>query len=188
MGLTLTQLLDVLREEGATEEEIAQATENYIKRKKTKEKVVGSTALAKKAPEDIDFPYAANLPQRRTGGGVPVDYGDETPEEAEQRWLEQEAEDPNGLFAGGSTAGGIFGEGPIATTGYDPLAQARTLSRQATVQQMQATRVQQQTQVMTMAVMMKMAEKLGISGDEVRALLGQQQGPRQPQLPGRRRR
>lgn len=52
-------------------------------------------------------------------------YG-ETAEQAAERWLEEEAELVDGVHGlGGSTAGGIFGSGPIATNVYDPEAHAR---------------------------------------------------------------
>lgn len=68
---------------------------------------------------------------RREAPGSPVvryeqDPYSETPEQAMERWLEEEAELPDGVHGlGGQTAGGIFGNGPIATSIYDPEAHAR---------------------------------------------------------------
>jgi hypothetical protein len=54
----------------------------------------------------------------------------ETPEEAQERWLEEEAELIDGVHGfGGQSAGGIFGEGPIATSVYDPNAEARAAGK-----------------------------------------------------------
>lgn len=55
---------------------------------------------------------------------------DETPEEARERFYEEEAALIDGVHGfGGQTAGGIFGDGPIATELYDPMAQHRATSR-----------------------------------------------------------
>jgi hypothetical protein len=54
----------------------------------------------------------------------------ESAEEARERWYEEEAELLDGVHGlGGSTAGGIFGGGPIATNIYDPEAMGRADSR-----------------------------------------------------------
>ena len=78
---------------------------------------------------------AIHAHQSRDFPGSPVvrydrDHYDETPEQAAERWLEEEAELPDGVHGlGGSTAGGIFGGGPIATSIYDPEAMGRTDAR-----------------------------------------------------------
>jgi len=60
------------------------------------------------------------------------DHANETASEAAERWYEEEAELPDGVHGlGGSTAGGIFGNGPIATNIYDPEAMGRTDGRVA---------------------------------------------------------
>jgi hypothetical protein len=65
------------------------------------------------------------------------DHRNETPEEAKERWYEEEADLLDGVHGlGGSTAGGIFGEGPISTNIYDPSAMGRAdgrMSQTATV-------------------------------------------------------
>lgn len=54
----------------------------------------------------------------------------ETPAEAQERWLEEEAELPDGVHGiGGQSAGGIFGDAPVATSIYDPMAMARSEGR-----------------------------------------------------------
>jgi hypothetical protein len=58
-------------------------------------------------------------------------YGHETASEAYQRWLSQEQSDPEGVYGpGGGTAGGIFGDGPVHMSDYDPAARRRTESAQ----------------------------------------------------------
>lgn len=74
-----------------------------------------------------DFPVSA---QQYNNG---VDYGEETPQEAKERWIQQEMADPNGIYGGGATAGGVFGDGILATDSYDPGAVSRTLNMQAQV-------------------------------------------------------
>jgi len=66
-----------------------------------------------------------------------VDYGEETPAEAKERWIRQEMEDPMGLFGGGSTAGGVFGSGPIATDSFDPAAVKREVDVRAQLEGLQ---------------------------------------------------
>jgi len=75
----------------------------------------------------------------RRDGRMPVQYGEETPHQARERWSAQEAMDPNGVYSdGGMSGGGIFGGGPVATESYDPGAHQRGVP-------MQNARVQQET-------------------------------------------
>jgi hypothetical protein len=103
--------------------------------------------------------------------GTPVvrhklDHGNETPEEAMERWYEEETELPDGVHGlGGQSAGGIFGDGPIATSIYDPMAMGRAEAR-----------VSQATNVRMMQVLDKLERKLD---DQERARLeGAQSGKR----------
>jgi hypothetical protein len=58
-------------------------------------------------------------------------YGHESKREAYTRWLEQEQADPEGIYGpGGATAGGIFGNAPIAMPDYDPSAHRISEHRQ----------------------------------------------------------
>ena len=58
------------------------------------------------------------------------DHRNESPEEAQERWYEEEAELLDGVHGlGGSSAGGIFGAGAIATNIYDPEAMGRADAR-----------------------------------------------------------
>lgn len=58
------------------------------------------------------------------------DHRGETAQEAEERWLEEEAELLDGVHGlGGQSAGGIFGDGPIATSLHDPAAMTRSEGR-----------------------------------------------------------
>ncbi len=55
---------------------------------------------------------------------------EESPAQAEERWLAEEAELLDGVHGlGGQTAGGIFGDGAIATSIYDPSAMGRADAR-----------------------------------------------------------
>jgi hypothetical protein len=163
MGITLKQLIEELEKEGVVGEEAEAAVERFLEMKRKGESPNKSTALAKKPAHEIDFPYSTQL-QKPTRGGVPVDYGDETPEQAERRWTAQEIEDPDGIFAGGSTAGGIFGDAPIATPRYDPQARARTA-------QLRGAEQGAKVQLLTVEVLTKLAERLGVDMDTVAALL-----------------
>ena len=86
-------------------------------------------SLAQSRAEALERHAAEEFP-----GSPVVRYRDEeeTPAEARERWLEEEAELRDGVHGmGGSTAGGIFGEGPIATNIYDPASHARGDSRES---------------------------------------------------------
>jgi len=76
----------------------------------------------------------------RSDGRRPVDYGSETPEQARVRWEEQERNDPQGIYAGGVSAGGVFGGEVVTTETYDPGAVRRTIELQAAVQGMAVQR------------------------------------------------
>jgi hypothetical protein len=71
--------------------------------------------------------------ERAPSTGSPVvryDDSAETAAEAKERWYEEEAEMVDGVHGlGGSSAGGIFGGGPIATAVHDPEAHQRAESR-----------------------------------------------------------
>jgi len=82
-----------------------------------------------------DFPGTAVVSYRQDP------YG-ETPEEARERWLEEEAELIDGVHGfGGQSAGGIFGEGPISTSIYDPGAQQRAMGQMSGVGNLRLARV-----------------------------------------------
>jgi hypothetical protein len=131
--MTLTQFMDALREEGVVGEEYEDRVQEFIERRKQAQggpaAIVrhGQSGIERRPkPEEIPFPISAqDTGMRRTRTDIPVD---ETPAEAEERWLMEEAMDPHGvLSAGGMTSGGIFGSGPIATDGYDPGARQRAV-------------------------------------------------------------
>lgn len=86
---------------------------------------------------------------------------DETPEEAKERWYEEEQAHLDGAHGfGGLTAGGIFGDGPVATEVYDPLAHQRAAGRAAALGQVeQARALAGLTQVVG-----HLAERLGLPG------------------------
>jgi hypothetical protein len=88
--------------------------------------------------------------------------------------------DPDGVFGGGGTGGGIFGGDPIALDNYDPGARRRT----AEVEHLRAATTEK---VVMVKVLAKLAERLGIGDDELDGLLGDGgAGPRR-RLTGRGR-
>lgn len=110
----IDDLLNALAEEGGLTDEERDALAEEMRRRKTQltRRPASETAIA-----------------RGNERGVAM-YGEETPEEALERWTRQEMEDLDGVLGpGGATAGGIFGGGTIATSGYDPDAHARASSR-----------------------------------------------------------
>jgi len=71
---------------------------------------------------------------------------EESPEDAEERWLAEEADLVDGVHGiGGSTGGGIFGGGPIATPVYDPEAHHR--GSRHTASELQIRQTQQMTEL-----------------------------------------
>lgn len=116
--MDLAELINMLiEEEGLTEREAASVAAASLKAKRS------SASMARTRPND--FPVSA---QQYNNG---VDYGEETPQEAKERWMRQEMEDPNGIYGGGATAGGVFGDGVVISDQYDPTAVSRTMSMQA---------------------------------------------------------
>lgn len=85
-------------------------------------------ALARSRAEAIQQHQAQEFP-----GSPVVRYRgneEESPQQAEERWLEEEAELLDGVHGlGGQTGGGIFGDGAIATSIYDPGAMGRADAR-----------------------------------------------------------
>lgn len=92
----------------------------------------GGSHLAKSSVDENSLTRSPILDRRNS-----VDYGNETPEQARQRWFEQERNDPQGIYSGGSTSGGVFGSGAIATADYDPDAVNRTMGAFERVQTLQ---------------------------------------------------
>lgn len=157
MALTLKQLLEELENEGVIGDDADAAVERFLKLRKQGQAPSKNQALARTGKKEIDFPYSPSLP---TAGHPPVDYGEESKEEALERWIGQECSDPDGLFAGGASAGGIFGDGAIATSTFDPGARQRTA-------QMRNLRGQHEQTQLFIKVAERLAEKLGLSLDDV---------------------
>jgi hypothetical protein len=83
----------------------------------------GARALARE--ERVEFPGSPVVRSER-------DF-EETPAEAQDRWYQEEQELADGVHGwGGQSAGGIFGDGAIATEEYDPMAEQRAERRTAT--------------------------------------------------------
>ena len=112
--------------------------------------------------------------QSQSFPGSPVvryngDHGGETAEEAEERWLEEEADLLDGVHGlGGQTAGGIFGDAPIATNIYDPGAMSRADSRMG-----------QMAGIKMLGILDRIEQRLGPAPDErPRAALPARRSPR----------
>lgn len=118
--------------------------------------------------EERDEALARHAAQEFPGSPVVRYRGDhrgETAEEARERWLEEEAELLDGVHGpGGQSAGGIFGDAPIATSLHDPAAMTRSEGR-----------VSQLANVKLLQVLDRMdrrMERLEGADDERRALPG----------------
>lgn len=119
------ELIRELATEMGLDEDEAEALLAAVQAKRKKRE----TALAKRDSEEIAFPVGPTGGSRAIARGRDM-YGDETPAEAKERWMDQEMDDPEGAYGpGGMTSGGIFGEGSVAMPDYDPTARARTENR-----------------------------------------------------------
>jgi hypothetical protein len=131
--MTLTEFMDALREEGVVGDEYEERVAEFMERRKAEQGESaamvrrGRTELAGAQKQDmIPFPTSAQDSIRTNRARIPVDYGDETAGQAEERWRRQEMEDPDGVYSmGGMSAGGIFGGGMVSTDDYDPGARQR---------------------------------------------------------------
>ncbi len=97
----------------------------------------GGTSLARRQADEESLTRSPILDRRNS-----VDYGNETPAQALERWLEQERNDPQGVYAGGATSGGIFGGDTVTLQDYDPAAFQRTMGA---FERAQALQVQAET-------------------------------------------
>lgn len=144
MAKAIAEIVAELIQEGFAPEE-ALAVAKVLHKKQSK-------IVRRDSP--VDFPVSAQTanPHIRR-----VDYGEETPEQAKERWMAQEYNDPNGVFSqGGMTAGGVFGGGAVATDTYDAAAMHRAapvMQAQAMQAQVEMMRVQTQLQIQQMKQM-----------------------------------
>lgn len=174
MSITLKQLLEELERDGVVGEAAEAAVERFVRMRAGR---ASAGAIERRdSREAVAFPSS---PQTDPGAiRRAVDYGDETPEEARERWLHQEMNDPDGIFGGGATAGGIFGGDAIASEGYDPQARVRRA-------QLEAAQATAQAQTLQVVILERMAAQLGVSVEDVKQrLLGPDPGPLR--LKGRR--
>lgn len=113
-----------------------------------KESLGKSDAIARTEPDPrqarrdaIDRHNAQEFPGSPVVRYAQDPYG-ETPAEAQERWLAEEAELIDGVHGiGGQSAGGIFGEGPIATSVYDPSSEGRAVDRAGSAGHVRLARV-----------------------------------------------
>lgn len=128
--MTLAEMIAQLLREGATEQEALEVATATLKARRG-----GTASMQRMGRTAEDRKFSASAQDYDNG----VDYGDETAEQAKDRWLRQEMNDPNGLFMGGATMGGVFGDGAIPMADYDPMAVHRAVQMKASVQQLSAT-------------------------------------------------
>lgn len=79
--------------------------------------------------EATEMAFAANKARKKlakTETRHNSEFNEETPEEALERWMDEERRDPQGIYSGGATAGGVFGNSVIAMSDYDPEAISRS--------------------------------------------------------------
>lgn len=144
----LTELLaELADEEGIDADELEAVLEVVKRRKKAGTPERAAAPLARVPREEpVEFPAGPNHAraiERRASGRLAVGdahlrgvqmYGRETAAQAYERWMEQEHDDPEGVYgAGGGTAGGIFGDGAVTMPDYDPGARRRTEAAQGGV-------------------------------------------------------
>jgi hypothetical protein len=112
------ELDDLLDDEEVSDEELVAALRLIRKRRGSKlARSARDAPLAR--PEDIPFPSAANA--ALAPRGQPQSFNDDR-----ARWEERERRTQGGVYSpGGSTAGGIFGEGAIPLDDYDAPSEMR---------------------------------------------------------------
>lgn len=118
-------MLQLMEEEALSEEDARAVAVATLKARRAR-----GASLTREPPQQLSV---QDHPNR-------VKYGDETPAEAKERWMQQEMADPMGLFSGGASAGGVFGNGPIATDNFDPEAMRRTVDIRAQLEGMKTQR------------------------------------------------
>ena len=117
----LDDLIQELSDEADLSTEEAEALRDAMAERKRR----GQLAKVEQPKQEIDFPSSPQSGQR----GIAM-YGNETPAQAYERWMEQEMHDPEGAYGpGGMTGGGIFGDGSVSMPDYDPNAHRRTEGR-----------------------------------------------------------
>jgi hypothetical protein len=180
--MTLTEFMDALAAEGVIGDEYEERVAEFIERRKAEQDdstaIVrrGRSEVTRREPEGI-IPFPTSAQDRRIRGTRAHIPADETPAEAEERWTREEMDDPDGVFAmGGSTAGGIFGDAPIATDRYDPAARQRA-----------APAVAAQVQIKQLEVLERMEKRLAEAEQENRALRAKDEEARLGPGRGRRR-
>ena len=126
--MDLQQLLEQLMEqEGLTEDEALELASAKIRAQR-------KSGAIQKRPTGVDFAVSVQ------DDGRGVDYGNESPADAERRWKEQERLDPQGVYSpGGASTGGIFGSGAVPMEDYDPEAVNRSVAAVAQVQNAQVS-------------------------------------------------
>lgn len=146
----LTELLAELADEEGFDADELEALLEVVKRRKkaatSDERPAAPLARASREEPPVEFPAGPNHAraiERRASGSLAVGdahlrgvqmYGRETSAQAYERWLDQEHDDPEGVYgAGGGTAGGIFGDAPVTMADYDPGARRRTEAAQGGV-------------------------------------------------------
>lgn len=159
----LQRLID---EEGLTEEEALSVAAARVR-------------AHRKAIQKVD-PNGSLASVQEDGRGV--DYGDETPAQAKARWLEQERNDPQGVYSpGGATPGGIFGMGAIPMDDYDAPAVGRTMGAVGQAQQLKL-----QAQLLQELQEMR-AERQQLAGERERKQLDDGRGNNRRRLGKKRR-
>jgi hypothetical protein len=137
MGKSEDLIRELAAAEGLTGEE-ADTLQKILRQRREKREAADRTLARREEPGYIDFPSS---PVSRSSRAIER-YGDETPAEALERWMDDEQADPEGVYGpGGATAGGIFGDGPIAMPDYDPVAHRRTEARAGGVAQVKLVQV-----------------------------------------------
>lgn len=120
----------------------------------TEEEAMRLAAAQMKAKRAIQPASSGNASASPQNDGRGVNYGQESPEEAKERWLRQERSDPQGIYSmGGASASGIFGSGAIPLDDYDPEARSRGMHTFASAQQLQ---LQQQQMLLNQRLLMEL--------------------------------
>ena len=173
-ALLLASIKAIAEKQGKTPEEVL-AEMLKASSKRTEPTPEPSTELAAPSERGVEryrFPRNSMTSPHLSRERIEM-YENESAAEARERWFAEESMMDGGVLSpGGMSAGGIFGDGVIATEGYDPAGQMRYEKRASAA-----------VQLKTLEVLNEMRRELTASREEARQL---REAAVRGRLPGRR--
>lgn len=171
--LLLASIKAIAEKQGKTPEEVlAEMLKASSKKTEPSEPSTALSAPSERGVERYEFKRNSMTSPHLSRERIAM-YENESAAEARERWYAEESMDDGGVLSpGGMTAGGIFGDGVVATEGYDPSSQMRYERRAGAAMQLK-----------TLEVLNEMRRELAASRETTQRLLAERERAR---LPGRR--